>query len=104
MVRTGQEKKRSKELAPIPKVQDPALKDLRPLMLYEVLRKIWIGTIMDKIRDYWIKWGLINEGQHGFMRGKGTHSAIPIIVNCMETAKEFLYRSIFKLVGYQKGV
>ena len=58
-------------LAPIPKVPDPALKDLRPLMLYEVLRKIWVGTIMEKVREYWMKWGLINEGQHGFMRGKG---------------------------------
>ena len=35
-------------MAPIPKITDPALKDLRPLMLYEVLRKIWIGTIMEK--------------------------------------------------------
>ena len=76
-------------LAPIPKVTDPTLAELRPLMLFEVLRKIWTGMIMDKIRGYWRKWGLIDESQHGFMGGKGTHTAIPILVNCMEAAKDF---------------
>ena len=38
-------------LAPIPKkVTDPGLKDLRPLKLVEVTRKIWVGLIMHKIR------------------------------------------------------
>ena len=36
-------------LAPIPKVTDPTLADLRPLMLFEVLRKIWTEVIMGKI-------------------------------------------------------
>jgi hypothetical protein len=76
-------------LAPIPKVPDPTLEDLRPLMLFEVLRKIWTGLIMEKLRTYWVKWGLINENQHGFMGGKGTHTAIPILINCMESAKDF---------------
>ena len=58
-------------LAPIPKVPDPTLEDLRPLMLFEVLRKIWTGLIMEKLRTYWVKWGLINENQHGFMGGAG---------------------------------
>ncbi len=76
-------------LAPIPKVQDPTLSELRPLMLFEVLRKIWTGMIMDKIREFWNKWKMIDEGQHGFLGGKGTHTAIPILVNCMKTAKDF---------------
>jgi hypothetical protein len=76
-------------LAPIPKVADPSLEDLRPLMLFEVLRKIWTGLIMDKLREFWKKWEMIDETQHGFMGGKGTHTAIPILINCMETAKDF---------------
>ena len=76
-------------LALIPKVQDPTLAELRPLMLVEGLRKIWTGMIMGKIREFWKKWRLIDETQHGFMGGKGTHTAIPILVNCMETAKDF---------------
>jgi len=76
-------------LAPIPKVVDPKIDELRPLMLFEVLRKIWTGMIMGKMRDYWNKYGLIDENQHGFMGGKGTHTAIPIVLNCMEAAKDF---------------
>jgi len=44
---------------------------------------------MGKIREFWKKWNLIDETQHGFMVGKGTHTAIPILINCMETAKDF---------------
>ena len=44
---------------------------------------------MGKMREYWNKYGLIDENQHGFMGGKGTHTAIPIVLNCMEAAKDF---------------
>ena len=74
-------------LAPIPKNEDPALDDLRPLMLVEVLRKLWVGLIMERIRKFWAKWNLIDENQHGFIGGKRTHTAIPQIINCMEMAK-----------------
>ena len=76
-------------MAPKPKVPDPTLSDLRPLMFFEVLRKIWTGVIMEKIKKFWTRWGLIDERQHGLMGGKGTHSAIPILINSMETAKDF---------------
>jgi len=46
-------------LAPIPKVIDPTLTELRPLMLFEVLRKIWTGLIMGKIREFWKKMDLL---------------------------------------------
>ena len=58
-------------------------------MLVEVMRKIWVGLIMEKIKRFWAKWGLIDENQHGFIGGKGTHTAMPHIINCMETAKDF---------------
>jgi hypothetical protein len=58
-------------------------------MLVEVLRKIWVGLIMEKIRCFWAKWKLIDENQHGFIGGKGTHTAMPHIINCMEAAKDF---------------
>ena len=54
-------------LAPIPKVTDPTLADLRPLMLFEVLKKVWTGVIMEKIKKFWVNWGLIDERQHGFI-------------------------------------
>ena len=84
-------------LAPIPKVQDPTLDDLRPLMLVEVMRKIWVGLIMEKIRRFWAKWELIDENQHGFIGGKGTHTAMPHIINCMETV-------VHEQLGYEEGI
>jgi len=54
-----------KFLQTIPKdKEDPGLEDLRPLMLVEVTRKIWVGLIMDKIADFWNRWGLIDQAQH----------------------------------------
>ena len=76
-------------LAPIPKIPNPELKDLRPLMLVEVMRKIWVGLITKKIASFWEKHGLINPAQHAYLRGKGTHTAIPQLINAMETAKEY---------------
>jgi hypothetical protein len=45
-----------KLLQTIPKKkEDPGLQDLRPLMLLEVTRKIWVGLIMIRIGDFWKK-------------------------------------------------
>jgi hypothetical protein len=76
-------------LAPIPKVPNPELKDLRPLMLVEVMRKIWVGLITKKIGAFWDKFGLVNPAQHAYLRGKGTQTAVPQLINAMETAKEY---------------
>ncbi len=51
-------------LAPIPKIPNPELKDLRPLMLVKVMRKIWVGLITRKIASFWEKHKLINPSQH----------------------------------------
>ena len=78
-----------KILAPIPKKPNPTKEDLRPLMLVEVMRKIWVGLIMGRIRSFWSKHSLIDERQHAYLRGKGTQTAIPQLINAMESAKEF---------------
>jgi len=39
-------------LAPIPKKPNPDLRDLRPLMLVEVMRKIWVGLITSHITSF----------------------------------------------------
>ncbi len=45
-----------KLLQTIPKKkEEPGLQDLRPLMLLEVTRKIWVGLIMTRIGDFWRK-------------------------------------------------
>jgi len=81
-------------LVPIPKIDDPTLKDLRPIMLVDVIRKIWVGLLMDRIRKCWDKWGMINSSQHGFMSGKGTDTAIPHLISLFETARQS-YASLY---------
>ena len=44
---------------------------------------------MDKIATFWKKSGLIDDAQHAYIRGKGTHTAIPQLTSCLEGAKEF---------------
>ena len=79
-----------KLLQTIPKKkEDPGLQDLRPLMLLEVTRKIWVGLIMTRIGDFCRKWGLVDEAQHAYLRGKGTHTVLPQLLNCMEGARDF---------------
>jgi len=76
-------------LKPIPKICEPGLEDLRPFMLIEVTRKIWVGLIMKKIADFWDRWGLIDDAQHAYIRGKGTGTALSQLINGMETARDF---------------
>ena len=76
-------------LQPIPKVVDPSLDELRPLMLVEVTRKIWVGLIMAKIADFWSRNKLIDDAQHAYIKGKGTHTALPQLTACLEAAREY---------------
>ena len=79
-----------KLLQAIPKKkEDPGLEDLRPLMLLEVTRKIWVGLVMNRIGEFWRKWGLIDEAQHAYIRNKGTHTVLPQLLNCMEGARDY---------------
>ena len=79
---------RWKWLAPIPKVADPHLDDLRPLGLLEPLRKVWMSIFVRRIWKFWGKAGVINNGQHGSVPGRSTATAICELVDALETAKE----------------
>ena len=73
-----------------PKPKDPdngiTLDGLRPLMLLEVLRKIWMWIHNRKIFCPWDTHNALNPNQHGFRRGYGTDSALIVHLNCMEHA------------------
>ena len=74
-----------------PKPKDPdngiTLDGLRPLMLLEVLRKLWIWIHIRKIVCLWDTHLALNPNQHGFRRGHGTDSALIVHINCMEHAR-----------------
>ena len=89
-----------KFLQTIPKKPEAGLSDMRPLMLVEVTRKIWAGLFMKKIARFWEKHGLIDKAQHAYLRGRGTHTVLPQLLNCLEAARDFatnLYISSFDM-------
>ena len=65
-------------LAPIPKVPDPSITDLRPLTLNDALRNVWVGLLINKIQTQWSKIGFI----------RGTDTALIQTINAIVTARE----------------
>jgi len=77
-------------LAPMPKTDDesPALKDLRPLMLVEVTRKLWTRLVVRKIRKVWDDNKAFDEAQGGFVPRSGTDTVILQLTNALEETIE----------------
>ena len=76
-------------LCPTPKdpEQSITLDGLRPLMLLEVLRKLWVWIIVRKISRLWEAHQILSPSQHGFRKGRGTGSALVVHLNCWERAR-----------------
>jgi hypothetical protein len=75
-------------LAPIPKVQDPELKDLRPLCFVETLQKAWISTFVKRIQKFWFENKILSDNQHGCLHRRSTSSALLQFIHTLETAYE----------------
>ena len=75
-----------------PKPKDPTvevtLDGLRPLILLEVLRKVWVGITIDIITAAWDRHGVLAEAQQGFRHGRGTDTALLQFLNAKEHAGE----------------
>ena len=75
-----------------PKPKDPAsevtLDGLRPLILLEVLRKLWVGLIIGRITRAWERHSVLADAQHGFRLGRGTDTALLQFINAREHAEE----------------
>jgi hypothetical protein len=79
-------------LAPIPKDSSKdslGLADLRPIVLVEALRKVWALIFVRRIQKLWTAHGVLHPGQHGYLQGKGTDTAVVEVLNALETAKEY---------------
>ena len=77
-------------LVPIPKkFNDIAiLKDLRPLMLIETLRKLWTKLIIDRVQQVWRTRHTLNPCQHGCQANLGTSTASILHIDSIEAARE----------------
>ena len=78
-----------KWLVPLPKCHNPQLTDLRPLVLIEALRKAWVGIFTFRINIFLHKNNILSNNQHGFIWGRSVESASLILLNALETAKEW---------------
>ena len=75
-------------LVPLPKKPThPILEELRPIMLLEVLRKLWAGLIMEDVHGTILKHKVLHPSQHGFQPKRGTDTANIQLINMLEEAK-----------------
>ena len=78
-----------REMALLPKKPNSTtLADLRPLMLLEVLRKLWLSLILRPISTYLIQHNLLCPYQCGGIPNSGTEDSILQLVNTLEDSTE----------------
>jgi hypothetical protein len=67
--------------------KEPGIHDLnkiRPISLFEVIRKMWAGMVTTRVQRIWHAHGLLHPNQHGFRNQNGTHTAILQVLNHLE--------------------
>jgi hypothetical protein len=76
-------------LVPIPKtLENVTLQDLRPLMLTDTIRKVWVGVLVRKIQSHLESCGLLSMAQHGTLSNRGSEGALVQFRNILEEARE----------------
>jgi hypothetical protein len=71
------------------KVSNPTLRETRPLMLYEALRKVWWGIFIHRIQIYLRESQVLCQDQSAYLYGKDTSICSLHILNALETVMEF---------------
>jgi hypothetical protein len=79
---------KSKKLCPIPKDANPTLASIRPIMLLECLRKVWMKIVVRRFTAGWEPECRLAEGQYGFRSGRSTGMAVLQVINALEEAEE----------------
>jgi hypothetical protein len=62
------------------------LNKIRPISLFEIIRKLWAGMVANRIKRIWHHHNLLHPNQHGFRPQHGTHTAILHVLNRLEAA------------------
>ena len=76
-------------LCPAPKKSnDPVMENIRPIGLFEVIRKAWTGIIGARIHMVWDSHNILHHAQHGFRWRQGTDTAILKLVNALEGTRD----------------
>jgi hypothetical protein len=76
----------AKILCPIPKnsVRPLTLDSIRPVVLIEILRKVWLKGIVQHIRNTLEKHKCLDKRQYGFRQNRSTEQAIVQLINVLE--------------------
>jgi hypothetical protein len=62
------------------------LNNMRPISLYEVIRKAWATIVGRRIHQAWHDLKLLNPSQHGYRLDSGTPMALHTVINEIEHA------------------
>jgi len=62
------------------------LKNMRPISLYEILRKLWTTIVGKRIHLTWHNFRVLNGAQYGYRLDNGTHMALFNVINQIEGA------------------
>ena len=78
-------------------------KNLRPICLVEVMRKLWMSITINRIKTVWEKHGILDESQHGFRGKRGTDSALLCVINELERARSEHSTRLFCIYDCQRA-
>jgi hypothetical protein len=75
-----------KLLCPIPKteVATTVLANLRPIMLVEALRKLWVGITVKKMANLWFSHRIMSPDQFGYTRTRSTVTSCLSLINTLD--------------------
>jgi hypothetical protein len=79
---------KNKGLIPMPKAPNPSLEQLRPLMLIEVLRKVWCGFSVNTVWNFLERNHVLEEIQFAYRRNREAGVAQLCLRNAIEEAQE----------------
>ena len=92
-------------LCPKPKnpEEEVTLDGLRPLLLLEVIRKLWTGITVGRITRAWERHRVLATAQQGFRPGRGTDTALIQFINAREHAEETNTPLLFFFLKSREG-
>jgi hypothetical protein len=60
------------------------LSKIRPISLFENIRKLWAGMVLRRVQSIWHKYDVLHPNQHGFRWQRRTHTAVIHLLNQLE--------------------
>ena len=83
---------------------NPDINKRRPLMYYEVLRKMCIGMRVRRVLNVWQKNGIIDENNYAFLTGKSTMQPLMIKKNDTRRSEQMEKETNFNRRTFLKSV